>query len=125
MKHTFAPESYSLLLTSALYILVGSLVSENNLLIIAVGILALLHHSFTDNQPIRFLDWSVSAFLVYKVVSHGNLINSTILTLVFGALVSWIISIYYFHVLKSFKSYTIWHNIWHILSAIILYIIFK
>lgn len=84
-----------------------------------------LHHIFPDNGFIRFFDWTVALILVALVVSKFGLLNQTDFFIITVAILMWVASFILFHYFHAISYYQITHTAWHLLSAYLIFIIFK
>ena len=123
MKQSPKPEHKILIYSSLSFLLISPLIASQNKAVGLLGILAIAHHLLPTNLYIRILDWSLSIYLAYFVVTDMYT-KSNIMLWITGLLsfIIWLTSIYMFHVKKSDKFYITTHGLWHIMAAITIYI---
>ena len=86
------------------------------------GAAAFAHHLYPNNLMFRISDWLGSIIIILFLLFHFTV---TPLYLIFSLaiLFIWLYSFYSFHKTHNIHHYTIAHSIWHILSAILVFLI--
>lgn len=91
-------------------------------LLFVVGVCAFLHHRFPRIFILRMCDW-VCALTLIIVLAMNYTVTTTNVFLLICLFSFWFFSFYHYHRTQKMLMYSLSHAAWHILSAIIIYII--
>ena len=127
------PHHVAVLFSSFAYVLVAIFLTGNDKIIISflflVFITSIFYHSYPHNKYFRLADWIASLSFISYLANFLYVNNITtdffvdaLIFLAVVSIVSWIISFFAF--IKNYSLvYNISHTLWHILGAIIIYLI--
>lgn len=132
LKEKF-PHHASVLFSSFSYIVAAIFLFGDDPTVISflllVFLTSLFYHSYPHNLYFRIADWIASLSFIYYIgnfVYKNQLLSTVVMEIVFAmavvSIISWIISFFAF-IKNHNRVYNISHTIWHILGAIMVYII--